>query len=124
MSTVATRPVIGFAERIEALRRTRLSQTAEKQRVIGAMDYDDWALVLPPPELRKIVETVSASGIPIRDCMLSNFTPEPNHPSGGFFGPVAVGTNFRRLLEAHPVYLDPVSSLAGAYMVNFLSYRG
>jgi hypothetical protein len=53
--------------------------------------------------------------------MLSNFTPEPNHPSGGFFGPVAVGRNFRRLLVAHPVYLDPASSLAGAYMVNFLS---
>jgi formate C-acetyltransferase len=27
------------------------------------------------------------------------------------------------LLEAHPVYVDPQSSLAGGYMVNFSSYR-
>jgi formate C-acetyltransferase len=91
--------------------------------VIGAMDYDDWALVLPPPEIRKIVKNMGASGIEISDCLLSNFTPESNHPSGGFFGPVAVGRNFRRLLEAHPPYVDPMSSLAGAYMTNFFSYR-
>ena len=112
-----------YAQRIDLLRAEKMRQTTEKQRVVGAMDYDDWALVLPPPELRKVVETISGSGIPIKDCMLSSFTPNPNHPSGGFFGPVAVGRNFRRLLEAHPVYLDPASSLAGAYMVNFLSYR-
>ena len=27
------------------------------------------------------------------------------------------------LLEMHPVHVDPMSSLAGGYMVNFLSYR-
>ncbi len=123
MSTVAVRPLTSFAERLQALRRTRLAQTAEKQRVIGSMDYDDWALVLPPPELRKIVSNMGASGVEIKDCLLSTFAPEPNHPSGGFFGPVAVGRNFRRLLEAHPAYVDPMSSLAGAYMTNFFSYR-
>ncbi len=34
-----------------------------------------------------------------------------------------MGKNFRKLLEAHPTYIDPVSSLAGAYMVNYLTYR-
>ncbi len=34
-----------------------------------------------------------------------------------------MGQNFRRLLECHPVYIDPLSSLAGGYMVNFMSYR-
>ena len=123
MGTVAATRILGYPERMEALRRTRLEQTAEKQRVIGSMDYDDWALVLPPPELRNIVTNMGASGVEIRDCLLSSFTPEPNHPSGGFFGPVAVGRNFRRLLEAHPAYVDPMSSLAGAYMTNFFSYR-
>jgi formate C-acetyltransferase len=46
-----------------------------------------------------------------------------NHPSGGFFGPKATGENFRKLLEAHPTYINPVSSMVGVYMVNFNSYR-
>jgi formate C-acetyltransferase len=119
----STLTALTYAQRMEALHRTRLEQTAEKQRVIGSMDYDDWALVLPPPELRNVVTNMGASGVEIRDCLLSSFTPEPNHPSGGFYGPVAVGKNFRRLLEAHPAYVDPMSSLAGAYMTNFFSYR-
>ncbi len=119
----STLAALTYTQRLDALHRTRLQQTAEKQRVIGSMDYDDWALVLPPPELRRIVKNMGASGVEINDCLLSTFTPEPNHPSGGFFGPVAVGRNFRRLLEAHPAYVDPMSSLAGAYMTNFYSYR-
>ena len=45
-----------WAERLEALRADKLAQTHEKQAVIGAMDHDDWALILPPPERRQIVE--------------------------------------------------------------------
>jgi formate C-acetyltransferase len=61
--------------------------------------------------------------VPITDVILKGFAVESNHSGGGFFGPRACGRNFRRLLEAHPVYIDPHSSLAGAYMVNFMSYR-
>jgi pyruvate-formate lyase len=123
MSTAPALDSLTFDERIATLRHTRLDQTAEKQRVIGAMDYDDWALVLPPPELRRLARNMGSSGIEVCDCLLASFTPEANHPSGGFFGPVAVGLAFRRLLEAHPVYVDPLSSLAGAYMTSFLAYR-
>jgi len=70
-----------------------------------------------------VIGTVSGSGVPITDVILKGFAIESNHPSGGFFGPRTCGRNFRRLLEAHPVYIDPHSSLAGAYMVNFMSYR-
>jgi hypothetical protein len=48
---------------------------------------------------------------------------ETNHADGGYYGPRLVGRNFRRLLEAHPPYVDPYSSLAGAYMANYNSYR-
>jgi formate C-acetyltransferase len=120
MSAVATR--LAYAERIRRLRETKLRHTQEKQAVIGSMDHDDWALVLPPPEKRHMVDAVSPSGMPIQDCLLAGFDIEPNHPSGGSFGPRACGWNFRRLMEAHPPYVDPVSSLAGAYMVNFSSY--
>jgi formate C-acetyltransferase len=112
-----------YKQRIERLRRSKLEQTAEKQRIIGSMDYDDWAIVLPPPDRRDVRQLVGPSGAPITDVLLKGYQPEANHPSGGFFGPRIVGKNFRRLLEVHPTYVDPMSSLAGAYMTNFFSYR-
>ena len=112
-----------YAERLDALRATKMEQTKEKQRVIGAMDHDDHAMILPPPEQRRLVQAMSASGMPINDCLLADFEPTPNHPSGGFFGPRGCGENFGRLLRVHPTYVDPNSALAGAYMVNFNSYR-
>ena len=115
--------MLTYQQRIDELRTTKLAQTREKQELIGSMDHDDWALILPPAERRKIVRTMSSSGMPITDCLLEGFEVESNHASGGFFGPKAVGRNFRQLLQAHPTYIDPVSSLAGGYMVNFMSYR-
>ena len=86
----ATLTAITYQERLEALRAAKLQQTLEKQRVVGAMDHDDHALILPPPDQRKLVEAISSSGMPITDCLLSSFEVIPNHPSGGFFGPRAV----------------------------------
>ena len=112
-----------YQKRLEALRAAKQAQTREKWRLIGSMDHDDWALVLPPPGRRQVVQTISGSGMPITDVKLAGYEPKPNHPSGGFFGPRAVGENFRALMDAHPPYVDPNSSLAGAYMANFMSYR-
>lgn len=112
-----------FHSRLEELRKTKLAETREKQRVLGAMNYDDWSLILPPEEDRDLVRVTSPSGIPITDCRLKSFQPESNHPSGGFFGAEPVGRAFRRLLEVHHLVLDSESSLAGGYMTNFSSYR-
>ena len=112
-----------YAERIEALRKTKLEQTEEKKALIGCMDHDDWAVVLPPPERREVVERMGPSGEPIRDAVLKGYKPESNHANGGFYGPGIVGKNYRTLLEIHPTYIDPMSSLAGAYMFNFFSYH-
>jgi formate C-acetyltransferase len=108
---------------MDALRATKLAQTREKQQVVGSMDRDDHALILPSPDRRKIVQTISTSGMPITDVLLTGYEPQSNHPSGGFFGPKAVGRNYRRLMETHPPYVDPMSSLAGGYFVSFSSYR-
>ncbi len=113
-----------YQARLDALRETKLAHTQEKQRVIGAMDHDDWALILPPPEKRKIVEAISGSGVLIKDALIDGLEMESNHPNGGFFGPRLCGANFARLLAAHPPYIDPLSSLAGGVMANFTSYRG
>ncbi len=127
MSTPAvdteTTDVYTVAARIAALRATKEAQTREKQQVIGAMDYDDWAFILPPVDRRELIQTISGSGVPINDVRLTGVEIASNDPSGGFFGPEYCGRNFRTLLEAHPPYVDPNSSLAGGYMANFFSYR-
>ncbi|MEA3344813.1 MAG: pyruvate formate lyase family protein [Chloroflexota bacterium] len=112
-----------YQQRLDALHERKLEQVREKREVLGSYDHDEQGRVLPPPELREIVEAVSGSGEVVRDAIIKTFKPKSNHPSGGFFGPKAAGENFRRLLEVHPTYIDPLNSMAGLYMVNFLSYR-
>ncbi|MBP1658519.1 MAG: formate acetyltransferase 2, partial [Bacteroidetes bacterium] len=112
-----------YQERIDLLRATKMRHTEEKWRDIGIIDMDDSGSILPPPGSRRYVEVISGSGVPMKDVLFSEFTPTSNHPSGGLFGARACGENYRALLEMHPTYVDPVSSLAGGYMVNFLSYR-
>jgi pyruvate-formate lyase len=112
-----------FAERISMLRATKMRHTKEKWRVLGAMDMDDLPVILPPPESRKVVRIISGSGLSMPDAIFSGFSPMSNHPSGGIFGARACGKNIRALMEMHPPYVDPVSSLAGAYMAHFISYR-
>jgi len=123
MSSTAILTEPSYEERLAALRHSKQQQTLEKQRLRGAMDFDDHAVILPPEEFRETVQTLGGSGVYFTDVILSTFKPTPNHPSGAFFGPRSTGENFRRLLEVHPVYIDPMSSLAGAYMANFMSYR-
>jgi formate C-acetyltransferase len=118
-----TSTVLTYRQRLEMLRETKLEQTRQKQQMMGAMDYDDQGQVLPPAEMAEYVEVTSGSGITVRQPILKDFQPVSNHPSGGFFGPKATGENFKRLLEGHPTYINPVSSMCGVYMVSFMSFR-
>ena len=123
MQTATVTPNLSYQARIEALRARKAEQTREKWQVIGSMNHDDHALVLPPLENRKIVQAISGSGMPITDVLLDGVEIESNYPDGAFFGPKLAGENFKALLDAHPPYIDPMSALAGAYMANFNSYR-
>jgi len=123
MKATGTIERLSINDRLAALRESKQQQTLEKQQIRGAMDFDDHGIILPPKEIRETVETLGGSGVYFTDVIMKTFRPTPNHRSGGFFGPRSTGENFRRLLEAHPVYIDPLSSLAGAYMVNFMAYR-
>ena len=91
-----------YDERLEALRKTKLEHTRLKQQE-GPWDNDDHGRIPAPPDFQ--------------------FKPVPNHPSGGFFGAVACGRNFRAMLEQHPVYINPMSSLACGFMVYFMRLR-
>lgn len=123
MTEIAAVGQISYADRLAALHESKQRQTFEKQQLRGAMDFDDHAIILPPQETRETMLVLGGSGVNFTDVVMNTFKPVPNHPSGGFFGPRSTGENFRRLLEVHPVYIDPMSSLAGAYMANFMSYR-
>ncbi|MBI5833446.1 MAG: formate acetyltransferase [Armatimonadetes bacterium] len=112
-----------YPQRLAILRANKLEQVRRKLELSGPRDADEQGMVPLPDEAAEIVEAVSGSGVAVRDVILRGFEPKANHLSGGFFGPAACGANFRRLLDAHPVYLHPANAMAGVYMVNFLSYR-
>ena len=94
--TAAIDQTIPYQERIDALRRTKSEFTEEKIRTRGFIDADDLGDI-PWPE-------------PVP------FTPKPNHPAGGYHGIVACAENFRLWLTAHPLYIHPLSALAGAWV--------
>jgi len=82
--------------RIEGLRQTKSEHTDEKVRRKGFFDIDDHGWV-PWDE-------------PIP------FEARSNHPSGGCYGAKCVGENFREWLRVHPMYIHPMSALAGAWV--------
>jgi formate C-acetyltransferase len=116
-------PDLSYADRLEILRAVKREHARQKREATGPRDADEQGRVPLPPEAGEVVEAISGSGVAVRDVVLKGYQPKPNHPSGGFFGPKAVGQNFRRLLDAHPTYIHPANSMAGAYMVNFMSCR-
>ena len=85
-----------YQQRIDALRQTKLEHTELKLKQRGYFDIDDHGSI-PWPE-------------PIP------FKAKPNHESGGCYGTKCIGENFRAWLEAHPVYIHPMSALAGAWV--------
>jgi len=85
-----------YAQRIKALRETKAQHTDIKIARNGYFDIDDHGYI-PWDE-------------PI------DFEPIPNNPDGSCYGIRGIGQNFRRWLEAHPVYIHPYSALAGAWV--------
>ena len=85
-----------YSEQIRRLREKKLQQTEEKRRRLGAMDEDDYGWVLPPESLKLT--------LPCRDA------------NGSFHGVRAWGTNFRYLMQNHPIYVDPDDALTGRWM--------
>jgi pyruvate-formate lyase len=91
-------PSLPYQQRIDALRATKLRHTALKVQQGGYFDTDDlgyipWDQPIP-------------------------FAPQPNHPSGRCYGMRSIGENFRAWLAVCPTYIDPQSSLAGAWITG------
>lgn len=95
---------MNYRERISILREKKLKDTMEKRKQKGYMDLDDNGGVAIPEDF--------------------SFTPISNSSDGGFYGEAGFSVNMARLLDAHPVYIDPLEILAGRRMVMLLDYQG
>ncbi len=93
---MAPMTTITYQHRIDALRQTKKEHTEMKRQQRGFYDIDDHGWI-PWPE-------------PVA------FTPKSNHPDGRCYGAKCIGENFRAWLEVHPVYIHPMSALAGAWI--------
>jgi pyruvate-formate lyase len=93
-----------YRQRIEEIRKTKVEHTLAKRQKVGFYDIDDHGWI-PWPE-------------PVE------FKPKSNHPSGGCFGARCLGENFRAWLNAHPVYIHPMSAMAGAWVGWFPALSG
>ncbi len=87
-----------YQQRVESLRKTKREHTQIKLKQRGYFDIDDhgyipWSEPIP-------------------------FETKSNHPSGGCYGARCIGENFRAWLEVHPVYIHPMSALAGAWVTG------
>ena len=87
---------MSYAEQMARLTARKIEQTRVKQDRLGARDEDDYGLVLPPESFK--------ADLPVRDA------------TGQFSGPRAWASNFRWLMEHHPLYIDPDDALAGRWM--------
>jgi pyruvate-formate lyase len=92
-----------YNERISAIAACKLEFNRQKIEKRGFHDIDDHGYIPWPDPIP--FERVS------------------NHPNGGSYGVRCIGQNFRRWLDVHPVYINPYSALAGAW-VGFVPGMG
>ncbi len=92
-----------YKERIKLLKEKKVQDTMAKIRQNGPMDSDDYGSLALPEDF--------------------SFQPAPNHESGGFFGVSGWSENFKRLMEIHPIYVDPLEILCGRWRVQLSSYN-
>ena len=91
-----------YEQRLKLLREKKLRHTLEKRAQQGYTDADDYGTVPLPPDF--------------------HFQPVTDE-RGGIFGAKLCAENFARLLDAHPVYVDPLEILAGRWRAMLTTYR-
>jgi len=98
-----TTTAFSYRERIALLVERKLQQTQEKFAQNGYMNADDLGSIAAP----------------------ADFTWQPvyNTPDNNFYGAKAWGENFRALMDAHPLYVNPVDALAGRWITSLFWHR-
>ena len=96
--------MLTYADRLAAMRRTKIEHTIQKQRQNGFVDMDDFGTV-PLPEGYRV-------------------EPWYNSRNGSFYGYEGMAENFCRVMAAHPPYVDPMEMLCGRWRDMLVNYRG
>ena len=96
--------MLTYADRLAAMRRTKLEHTQQKLQQNGCADMDDFGTVPLPPDY--------------------HVEPWYNSRNGSFYGYDGMAENFCRVLSAHPPYVDPMEPLCGRWRDMLVNYRG
>lgn len=93
-----------YAERLAAMRETKIQHTIAKRKQNGCADLDDFGTV------------------PISE----GYCVEPwyNSTNGSFYGYDGMSENFCRVIDAHEPYIDPNEMLCGRWRDMLVNYRG
>ena len=96
--------MLTYADRLKAMRETKIRHTLEKKKQNGYTDLDDFGTV------------------PISEgyCV----TPWYNSTNGSFYGYDGMSENFCRIIDAHEPYVDPMEMLCGRWRDMLVNYRG
>ena len=93
-----------YAERLKAMRETKIRHTIEKREQDGYTNIDDFGTVPVTPEYEVI--------------------PWYNSSNGSFYGYDGMCENFVRIMNAHEPYVDPMEMLCGRWRDMLVNYRG
>ena len=96
--------MLTYADRLAAMRKTKIDHTFIKKQQNGFTDIDDFGTV-PLPEDYSVM-------------------PWYNSDNGSFYGLDGMSENFVRVLGAHPAYVDPMEMLCGRWRDMLVNYRG
>lgn len=95
---------LSYADRLRAMRETKIRHTLEKREQNGYTDLDDFGTV------------------PISDGYFVK--PWYNSENGSFYGFDGMSENFCRVINAHEAYVDPMEMLCGRWRDMLVNYRG
>ncbi len=96
--------MLSYADRIAAMRKTKIEHTLQKRVQNGCTDLDDFGTV-PLPEGYEVMPWYTSE-------------------NGSFYGCTGMAENFARVCDAHPAYVDPMEMLCGRWRDMLVNYRG
>lgn len=96
--------MLTYADRLKAMRETKIRHTLEKRKQNGYTDLDDFGTV------------PISKGYCVK--------PWYNSTNGSFYGYDGMAENFCRVIDAHEPYVDPMEMLCGRWRDMLVNYRG
>lgn len=94
---------LSYQDRMAILRATKQQHTFEKRAQKGYTDEDDYGNIPIPADF--------------------SYQPESNCENGGIYGYDGLSKAFAGLLDAYPVYVDPIEILCGRWSKLLTDYR-